>query len=249
MSIVSTVASGVATIEIARPEKKNAITQAMYLDLAAALRTANSADDVRAVLLKGQPGIFCAGNDLEDFLLRMQPGRDAPPFQFMQAMLDCDKPIVAAVEGPAVGIGATLLLHCDLVYLSDTAALSMPFVQLGLVPEFASSFVLPRVMGNARANAKLLLGEPISATEAVACGIANAALPSAEVLPHATQIAQRLATLPAGAVRGTKQLLRHSDRGPLQAAIGAEAELFIARLSSDEARQAMQAFLNKRKSP
>jgi enoyl-CoA hydratase/carnithine racemase len=245
VSIISAVADGIATIEIARPEKKNAVTQAMYLAFAAALRNANSTVDVRAVLIKGQPNVFCAGNDLEDFLQHSQPGRDAPPFQFMQAMLDCGKPIVAAVEGPAVGIGATLLLHCDFVYLSDNATLSMPFVRLGLVPEFGSSFVLPRLMGAAPANSKLLLGDPITAAEAVACGIANASMPSADVLAHATQIAQRLAALPAGALHDSKQLLRRADRGSLQAAIDAEAEIFIARLSSEEARHAMQ----ERKTP
>jgi enoyl-CoA hydratase/carnithine racemase len=151
MTIKSYTVNGVATIEIARPEKKNAITQAMYQAMADALRAADADKAVRAVLITGQPGIFTSGNDLEDFMGRPPRGDDAPVFQFMHALVDSSKPVVAAVTGAAIGIGTTLLLHCDLVFVADDARLAMPFVGLGLVPEFASSLVVPQLMGNRRA--------------------------------------------------------------------------------------------------
>ena len=150
MSIKTAVVDGVATIEIARPEKKNAITRAMYTQLAVAFDAAREDGAVRAVLLTGQPGIFTSGNDIEDFVQR--PSDEAPPsIAFMKALISCDKPVIAAVTGAAIGIGTTMLLHCDFVYVSDEARLAMPFVSLGLVPEFASSLIVPRLMGNARA--------------------------------------------------------------------------------------------------
>ena len=150
MSIKTAVVDGVATIEIARPEKKNAITRAMYTQLAVAFDAAREDAAVRAVLLTGQPGIFTSGNDIEDFVQR--PSDEEPPsIAFMKALIGCDKPVIAAVTGAAIGIGTTMLLHCDFVYVSDEARLAMPFVSLGLVPEFASSLIVPQLMGNARA--------------------------------------------------------------------------------------------------
>ena len=148
MSIKTATLNGVATIEIARPEKKNAITVAMYLAMADALRAAQDDAAVRAVLITGQPGIFTSGNDLEDFMQRPRRACDSPAFLFMRALIGCDKPVVAAVTGAAIGIGTTMLLHCDFVYVSDEARLAMPFVSLGLVPEFASSLVVPQLMGS-----------------------------------------------------------------------------------------------------
>src|SRR3982751_5784593 len=203
MSIRTVSTNGVAVIEIARPEKKNALTQAMYTALAEALRAADADPAVRAVLLTGQPGIFTSGNDLEDFMQRPPAGEESPLFVFMQALADCGKPVVAAVTGAAIGIGTTMLLHCDLVYVSDEARLAMPFVSLGLVPEFASSLIVPQLMGNARAAEKLLLGDPFSGADAVDCRIANAVLAAAEVAPHARRIAERFNALPPGAVRET----------------------------------------------
>lgn len=161
MSIKTATLNGVATIEIARPEKKNALTVAMYQAMTDALVAAREDAAVRAVLITGQPGIFTSGNDIEDFMKRA-PGQgsdamDSPVFRFMRALLDCDKPVVAAVTGAAIGIGTTLLLHCDFVFVSDEARLAMPFVALGLVPEFASSLVVPQLMGHRRAAEKLLL--------------------------------------------------------------------------------------------
>jgi enoyl-CoA hydratase/carnithine racemase len=219
----------------------------MYQQMADALRAADAAAEVRAVLITGQPGIFTSGNDLEDFMGRPPRGEDAPVFQFMHALVDCGKPVVAAVTGAAIGIGTTLLLHCDLVYVADDARLAMPFVGLGLVPEFASSLVVPQLMGNPRAAEKLLLGDPFTGEQAVECGIGNAVLPGTEVLNHARRIAERFNHLAPGAVRQSKQLIRDPQREAVKAAITREAEIFSARLRSPEAMEAFQAFFQKRK--
>src|SRR5881628_2319802 len=176
MSIKTATLNGVATIEIARPEKKNAITVDMYAAMAAALRAADADPAVRAVLITGQPGIFTSGNDLEDFMQRARQDMDSPVFQFMRALSGCEKPVVAAVTGAAIGIGTTMLLHCDLVYVSDEARLAMPFVSLGLVPYYASSLLIPQRVGHAKATELLLLGEPFNGEAAVEMGIANAVL-------------------------------------------------------------------------
>jgi enoyl-CoA hydratase/carnithine racemase len=247
MTIRTATLNGVATIEIARPEKKNALTLAMYQAMADALRAAVADAGVRAVLITGQPGMFTSGNDLEDFMQRPPQGMDSPVFQFMQALLDCDKPVVAAVTGVAVGIGTTMLLHCDFVYVSDEARLAMPFVSLGLVPEYASSLVLPQLMGHVRAAEKLMLGEPFSGADAVDCGIANAVLPAGEVVGHARRMAERFNALPPGAVRDAKRLMRAPQKEQLQQVMRTEAEIFGARLRSPEAMEAFQAFFQKRK--
>jgi enoyl-CoA hydratase/carnithine racemase len=247
MTIKSYTVNGVATLEIARPEKKNAITQDMYQQMADALRAADAAGGVRVVLITGQPGIFTSGNDLEDFMGRPPRGEDAPVFQFMHALVDCSKPVVAAVTGAAIGIGTTMLLHCDLVYVADDARLAMPFVGLGLVPEFASSLVVPQLMGNRRAAEKLLLGDPFTGEQAVECGIANGVLAGSEVVNHARRVAERFNNLAPGAVRDSKRLIRDAQREAVKAAIAREAEVFSARLRSPEAMEAFQAFFQKRK--
>jgi len=251
MSIKTFVHNGVATIEIARPEKKNALTVAMYQAMTGALHAAREDAAVRAVLITGQPGVFTSGNDIEDFMTRA-PGQgsdamDSPVFQFMRALLECDKPVVAAVTGAAVGIGTTMLLHCDFVYVSDEARLAMPFVALGLVPEFASSLVVPQLMGQRRAAEKLLLGDPFTPEQAVECGIANAVLPAGEVVNHARRIAERFNSLPPGAVREAKQLLRAPLHEQTLQVIRTESEIFGRRLKSPEAMEAFQAFFQKRK--
>jgi enoyl-CoA hydratase/carnithine racemase len=246
MSIKTAVVNGVATIEIARPEKKNAITRAMYTQLAAAFDAALEDPAVRAVLLTGQPGIFTSGNDIEDFVQRPSD-EDPPSITFMKALIGCDKPVVAAVTGAAIGIGTTMLLHCDFVYVSDEARLAMPFVSLGLVPEFASSLIVPQLMGNARAAEKLLLGDPFTGADAVECGIANAVLPAGEVVNHARRIAERFNALPPGAVRDSKKLMRRARTQATLETIAVEGELFGARLRSPEAQEAFSAFFQKRK--
>ena len=251
MSIKTATLNGVATIEIARPEKKNALTIAMYQAMADALHAARADGAVRAVLMTGQPGIFTSGNDIEDFMSRPpgggSDGMDSPVFQFMRALIECDKPVVAAVTGAAIGIGTTMLLHCDFVYVSDEARLAMPFVGLGLVPEFASSLLLPQLMGQARAAEKLLLGDPFTGADAVDYGIANAVLPAGEVVNHARRVAERFNSLPPGAVRDAKKLLRGPQAEAILKTIRSEGELFAARLRSPEAMEAFQAFFQKRK--
>ena len=247
MSIKTAILNGVATIEIARPEKKNALTGAMYRAMADGLNAAATDPAVRAVLITGQPGIFTSGNDIEDFMQRPMDGSESPPIVFMRAMLGCDKPIVAAVTGAAIGIGTTLLLHCDFVYVSDEARLAMPFVSLGLVPEFASSLIVPQLLGNVRAAEKILLGDPFTGAEAVECGIANAVLPADEVAPHARRVAERFNALPPGAVQESKRLLRRARAAATMETIGVESEIFARRLRSPEAQEAFSAFFQKRK--
>jgi enoyl-CoA hydratase/carnithine racemase len=251
MSIKTGIHNGVATIEIARPEKKNALTVAMYQAMTDALDAAVADQAVRAVLITGQPGIFTSGNDIEDFMSRApgqgSEGMDSSVFRFMRALLGCDKPVVAAVTGAAIGIGTTMLLHCDFVYISDEARLAMPFVSLGLVPEYASSLLVPQLMGHVRAAEKLLLGDPFTPEQAVEFGLANAVLPSTEVVNHARRIAERFNALPPGAVREAKQLLRGPQREQILATIQTEGQLFGQRLRSPEAMEAFQAFFQKRK--
>ena len=247
MTIRTATLNGVATIEIARPEKKNAITGAMYQQMAEALEAARADPAVRAVLITGQPGIFTSGNDIEDFTKRPSGSEDSPAFVFMRALVHCEKPVVAAVTGAAIGIGTTLLLHCDFVYVSDEARLAMPFVSLGLVPEFGSSLIVPLLMGHVRAAEKLLLGEPFTGAEAVACGIANAVLPAAEVVTHARRIAERFNALPPGAVRDSKMLMRRARAQSTLDTIEIEGELFGQRLRSPEAQEAFSAFFQKRR--
>ena len=247
MSIKTATYQGVTTLEIARPEKKNALTAAMYQAMADALRAAQADPEVRSVLITGQPGIFTAGNDLEDFLQRPPQGLDSPVFQFMQALIECDKPVIAAVTGAAIGIGTTMLFHCDFVYVSDEARLAMPFVALGLVPAFGSSVLVAERMGHVvSATEKLLHGDLVSGGEAVGLAMAYAVMPSAEVVRHARRVAERFNALAPSAVRESKRLMRAADRERLQAVIAAEGECFAARLRSEEAREAMQAFLEKR---
>jgi enoyl-CoA hydratase/carnithine racemase len=247
MTIKTATMNGVATIEIARPEKKNALTMAMYDAMSQALNAANADDAIRSVIITGQPGIFTSGNDLEDFMTRPPQGEDSPVFRFMKALLDCEKPVIVAVTGAAVGIGVTMLLHADLVYVADDAKLIMPFVALGLVPEFASSLLVPQLMGMRRAAEKLMLGDPISPDQAVECGLANAVLPASEVAAHARRVAERFNHLPPSGVRATKQLLRGPQKDAVLTTMATESVQFRERLRGPEAREAMQAFFEKRK--
>jgi enoyl-CoA hydratase/carnithine racemase len=247
MTIRTVNTNGVAVIEIARPEKKNALTQAMYTAMSEAIAAADADAAIRAVLITGQPGIFTSGNDLEDFMMRPPQGEDSPVLQFMKALSDCGKPVVAAVTGGAIGIGTTMLLHCDLVYVSDEARLAMPFVGLGLVPEYASSLLVTQRVGNAKATELLLLGEPFNGEAAVEMGIANAVLPAAEVVNHARRMAERFNALPPGAVRESKALMRRAQKALVDETIRTEAAVFGARLRSPEAMEAFQAFFQKRK--
>ncbi|KVE37433.1 enoyl-CoA hydratase [Burkholderia sp. TSV86] len=240
-------ADGVLTITLARPAKRNAITLAMYQTMADALKSAREDKSVRAVLIRGSDGHFTAGNDLEDFMKTPPKDQDAPVFQFLRQISTLEKPIVAAVEGVAVGIGVTLLLHCDLVYAADTAQLSLPFVQLALCPEAASSLLLPRLSGYQVAAEKLLLGEPFDALEAHRIGLVNRVLPAAELDAFAAKQAAKLVALPASSLRVTKALLRATEGAAIATRMTDEAEHFGAMLRSPEVREAISAFFEKRK--
>jgi enoyl-CoA hydratase/carnithine racemase len=233
----------IRTLLINRPDKKNSITAAMYLSLAADLEAARQDDDVGAVVIAGEGAVFTAGNDLKDFLENPPTGESSPVFRFLFALAEFDKPLVAAVRGPAIGIGTTLLLHCDLVYVAPSARFQMPFIDLGLVPEAASTLLLPRLVGPRRAAQWLLLAEPFDAATAVNVGLANEIVPDDRVLAHAQAIAERLAAKPRSAMRQTKHLLRH-DMADVLAAIRREAELFREAVRSDEAAAAFRNFLS-----
>lgn len=247
MTIRAAVANGVYTIEIARPEKKNALTMEMYTAMTAALKDAEANAAVRAVLITGQPGVFTSGNDLDDFMKSPPQDAESPVMQFMKALMACPKPVVAAVTGAAIGVGTTMLLHCDFVYVSDEARLALPFVSLGLVPEFGSSYLVPLLLGRAKAAEKLLLGDPFTGSDAVEAGIANAVLPANEVVNHARRIAERFNGLPPGAVAETKRLMVNARLGQVTQAVQAENEVFIKRLRSPEAQEAFSAFFQKRR--
>jgi enoyl-CoA hydratase/carnithine racemase len=246
MAILTETAEAVARIQIARPQRKNAITVAMYAALSDAVSAAEADPSVRVILLSGQPDVFSAGNDLEDFLRAPPQQPDAPVFRFMAALSGAAKPVVAAVNGAAVGIGTTLLLHCDLAYCADDSRFSLPFVNLGLCPEFGSSLLLPLAAGYHRAAEKLLLGEPATAEEALEMGLVNRILPPAEVLGYAQRQCARLAQLPPTALRETKRLLKAGWREATTRTIAEESATFARLLLSAEAREAFSAFLERR---
>jgi len=239
-------AAGVCTITLNRPRKKNALTVAMYAAMVAAFTEARARKDVRALLIRGSEGIFTAGNDLADFMSAGEMNADSPVAKLLEHLAACEKPIVAAVQGPAVGIGVTMLLHCDLVYAGESARFHMPFVNLGLCPEAASSFLLPRLMGHQRAAELILLAEPFSAQVAYEYGLVNQVLADEAVIDRAASIAQTLAQKPPAAVRASKRLMRDGCRDRVAAAMSAEFEAFTAGLRSPEAAEAMQAFFQKR---
>ncbi len=251
MDILTKKEDGILTITFNRPGKKNAITVAMYQAMAEALCDAQTDNDVRAILFTGLEGIFTAGNDLEDFMKNSSQlsgdGEKSQVVQFMMALSSAQKPVVAAVNGTAVGIGTTMLMHCDLVYLADNARLQMPFSQLGLCPEFASSILLQRVAGYHRAAEKLLLGESFDAHEALAMGMANKVVPAAELLEYAHHQTQKLVALPAASLRATKHLMKSGQANLVNEWMREEMMQFGKMLNAPEAREAFMAFFQKRK--
>jgi len=240
-------ASGVARITLDRPEKKNAFTAEMYRQLGAALASADADAGVRAVLLHGTRDCFSAGNDLADFLKPRAAGEESPTAHLFRVLPAMKKPVVAAVGGPAIGIGCTMLLHCDLVYAGQGARFQLPFVPLGVIPEFGSSYLLPLLAGYQRAAELFLLGQPFTAERAREAGIVNAVVPDADVIGAAEKAARMLAVLPAESLRLTKGLLKKTHAQALEARIAEETRIFAERLASPEAKAAMSAFLEKRK--
>ena len=245
--ILSHLDAGVMTLTINRVDKKNSITSAMYSLLADALDAAQADAAVRAVVIQGHETIFSAGNDIGDFLNKPPSTQDSPVFRFLRSISAFPKPIVAAVCGPAVGIGTTLLLHCDLIYAGDNAAFSMPFVNLGLCPEAASSLLVPQLMGYPRAAEALLLGEPFMAESALEMGLINRIVPPAEVNALAQRQAQKLAAKPISALIETKRLMKKANAPLLAERMAEEGVSFGRMLAEPAAREAFTAFLQKRK--
>ena len=239
--------AGVMTLTINRLAKKNSITASMYTLLADALDAALADGAVRAVVIQGHETIFSAGNDIGDFLDKPPSTSESPVFRFLRGISAFPKPIVAAVCGPAVGIGTTLLLHCDLVYAGDNAAFSMPFVNLGLCPEAASSLLVPQLMGYHRAAEALLLGEPFMAESALEMGLINRIVPPAEVNALAQRQAQKLAIKPLSSLIETKRLMKKSNAPLLADRIAEEGVSFGRMLAEPAAREAFTAFMQKRK--
>ncbi len=237
----------VLEILLARPEKKNALTNAMYQDIVAAITAGEADPGVRVLLIGAEGSVFTAGNDIGDFArvaMGAAPASELQALRFIAALAGAHKPVVAAVPGLAVGVGATMLLHCDLVFVAEDAVLSTPFVNLALTPEAASSVLLPQRVGHVRAFAMFALGETLSGRAAADLGIANAALPRDQVLAAARAAAAALALRPTGAVKATKALMRDGAR--IEAAMAQENALFAERLQSAEAREAFAAFAERR---
>ena len=242
--VLITRADGVCEIRLNRPEKRNAITVAMYETFGRGLAEAQADDAVRAVLVSGEGAGFCAGNDLNDFLNIKDFTSAHPVMGFLRTLATFGKPIIAAVHGQTVGIGVTMLLHCDLVVAAQGTQLLMPFVALGLVPEAGSSLLLPRLVGPQRAAELLLLGQPLDAAEAQRLGLVNRVVEADKLLEEARSLAQRLAQQPQDALRATKRLLR-GDAAEVLARIEAEAQVFGAQLKSEEFRAQVRAVLAK----
>jgi len=237
----------VMTITLNRVEKKNSFTQAMYGACADALEQARTDANVRAVVIQGHSTIFSAGNDIGDFLSRPGTTQESQVFRFLRGIAAFPKPVVAAVCGPAVGIGTTLLFHCDLVYAGDNAAFSMPFVNLGLCPEAGSSLLVPQMMGYHRAAEALLLGEPFLAETALEVGLVNRVVPPSEANALAQMQARKLATKPLGSLLETKQLMKGAQTVAVLERIGQEAVSFGRLMAEPAAREAFTAFMEKRR--
>ena len=245
--VVTELQDRVLTIRMNRPDKKNAISGAMYAALADAFNDANANPAVRAIVLTGTPDCFSSGNDLADFLNNPENASGQVIARFMQAMVDGVKPVVGAVTGPAIGIGTTVLLHCDLIYAGEKTRFQMPFVNIGICPEFASSLMLPAIMGHARAAELILLGEMFTAAKALDYGLINAVLPDAEVHAYAHAQALKLAAQPPNAMRTSKGLLKRWTREHVKEVIGVEINHFGPMLKQPEALEALGAFMQKRK--
>ena len=247
MSDINTMrSSGILSVELNRPSKKNAITAAMYTTLADIFNDAAADSEIRVVLWHGAGDSFSAGNDIEDFLKNPPGPGESPQAQLMDAFIGFEKPIVAVVQGAAIGGGATMLTHCDFVYAGETAKFQMPFINLGLVPEFGSSFSVPARTGHLRAAELVLLGEPFDARRAFELGLVTRVVPDKDLMATATATAQKLAAKPVGALRACKGLIKQSSIGQLKEAVKVENREFAERLRSAEAKEALSAFLEKR---
>ncbi len=245
--LVSTsVKDGVLTIRMNRPEKKNALTSDMYDVMTKAIKDSDKNPDIRVIVITGTADIFCAGNDLQEFLYNPPKSKNSPVLKFLKALSGAKLPVIAAVNGPAIGVGVTMLLHCDFVYLSKNAVMALPFVNLGLVPEAAASMLLSKSAGHPRAAELLMLGEPFTPETAVELGIANAVCEPKELEAMAMGTAQKLVAKPRNALLQTKALMRH-DFESVAKRIDREAEIFKKCLATPEVKEALSAFKEKRK--
>jgi enoyl-CoA hydratase/carnithine racemase len=244
--IVTERSGSIIRIQLNRPARKNAMTASMYMRLAGLLDDAAKDEGTRVVVWHGAGDSFSAGNDVDDFLKNPPGPGESPQSRLMNALVDFDKPLVAAVQGAAIGGGTTMLLHADFVYASESAKFQMPFINLALVPEFGSSFALPARLGHIRAAELILLGLPFDARRAADLGFVTQVVSDQNVLATAMETAQKLAAKPAAALQASKRLLKRAFREQTKAAIKAENEAFSAQVRSDDAKEALRAFLEKR---
>jgi enoyl-CoA hydratase/carnithine racemase len=244
--IITERSGSILRVELNRPKKRNALTSRMYVTLADVFNDAAKDERTRVVLWHGAGDSFCAGNDIEDFLKNPPRPGDFPQARLMNALVDFDKPLVAAVQGAAIGGGTTMLTHCDFVYAGESAKFQMPFVNLAVVPEFGSSFSVPARIGHIRAAELILLGLPFDAKRAADLGFVTQVVPDQDLLATATATARKLAAKPASALQATKRLMKGSFREQIKAAMKAENEEFSAQVRSEDAKEALTAFLEKR---
>ena len=246
MKIKTAVFNGVASIEMADIAKKNVFNEQMYTELAQAIEQAMQDKQVRAILIHGQPDFFSVGSELESLTQTDYTKQDLPLKAFIDILMQCDKPVVAAVNGMAIGAACAMLLHCDFVYASDTANFALPFASLGLVPDLAASYLLPMKVGKLRANEMLLLAQPFGAQDALEAGLVNTILPETEVLNYARNVAERFNKLPPAAVRSTKRLMQGYVRPGISAALNEEMKALAEQAKGHEVKEVITAFLEKR---
>jgi enoyl-CoA hydratase/carnithine racemase len=245
--IVTEHAGSILRIQLNRPKKLNAMTSAMYLAIAGIFNEAGNDENTNVVLWHGAGDSFSAGNDIEDFLKNPPGPGESPQARLMNALVNFDKPVVAAVHGAAIGGGTTMLTHCDFIYAGESTKFQMPFINLALVPEFGSSYSVPARIGHVRAAELILLGTPFDARRALELGLVTQVISDKDVLARATETAGKLAAKPASALQASKRLMKQPFREQIKAAMKAENEEFSVQVRSDDAREAFTAFLEKRK--
>ena len=240
-------AGSILRVQLNRPTKRNAMTSAMYVALAGIFNEAASDDNTRVVLWHGAGDSFCAGNDIGDFLKNPPGPGESPQARLMNALVNFDKPVVAAVQGAAIGGGTTMLTHCDFVYAGESTQFQMPFINLAVVPEFGSSYSVPARIGHLRAAELILLGNPFGARPAMEVGLVTQVVSDKDVLATATDTARKLAAKPAAALYASKRLMKQPFREQIKAAMKAENAEFSVQVRSEDAKEALTAFLEKRK--
>jgi enoyl-CoA hydratase/carnithine racemase len=245
--IVTEHAGSILRIQLNRPTKRNAMTSAMYLALADIFNAAANDENTRVILWHGAGDSFCAGNDIDDFLKNPPGPGESPQARLMEALVNFDKPLVAAVHGAAIGGGTTMVTHCDFIYAGESTKFQLPFINLAVVPEFGSSWSLPSRIGHVRAAELILLGSPFGAGRAAELGLVSEVVSDKDVLARATETARKLAAKPAAALQASKRLMKQPFREQIKAAMKAENEEFSTQVRSEDAKEAFAAFLEKRK--